>query len=135
MSREGRGKGNVDCSFPNRSDSLPARSFKTSVTGSDASQSDWEDFVAGGKHEAVLKSEGEIPTKFVGQIEQVICSGGRIFIATPSSTFSGFVPRLRGYMGVPDTAVYYNTHAYWGPIEENPKVRGTDFYREYPALW
>ena len=47
MSREGRGKGNDDCSFPNRSDSLPARSFKTSVTESDASQSDWEDFVAG----------------------------------------------------------------------------------------
>ena len=95
----------------------------------------WEDFTAGGKHEAVLKAEGVIPHKDVGLIEQVICSGGRIFIATPSSTFSGFIPRLRGYMGVPDTTVYYNTHAYWGPIEEHPKVKGTDFYREYPALW
>ena len=95
----------------------------------------WEDFAAGGKHEKVLKSEGRISTKFVGQIEQVICSGARLFIATPSSTFSGFIPRLRGYMEVPDKTVYYNTHAYWGPIEEHPKVKGTDFYREYPALW
>ena len=100
----------------------------------------WGDFVGDGEHAGVLKSEGEIPAKYVGLIEQVIMAGARLFIATPHSTFSGYVPRLRGYLGAPDLNTYYNTHFYWGPLggrsaNSNDRVVGTDFYREFSALW
>ena len=73
-----------------------------------------------------------------GMIEQVIMAGARLFIATPHSTFSGYVPRLRGYLGAPDLNIYYNTHFYWGPLETKAAqvpVDGQDFYREFSALW
>jgi hypothetical protein len=46
-----------------------------------------------------------IPDKYIGMIEQVICACGRVFVGTSHSTFSGFIPRLRGYIGAPDKAV------------------------------
>jgi hypothetical protein len=35
-----------------------------------------------------------------------------LLVQTPESTFSGFIPRLRGYIGAPDLGLYYHTQLY-----------------------
>jgi len=70
----------------------------------------WADFFAerGGQ---VLK-DLHVPRKLIGMIEQLICAGGRTFFGTGLSTFTGLVPRLRGYIGAPDTRLRYHTNKY-----------------------
>jgi hypothetical protein len=40
-------------------------------------------------------------------VEQMICAFARVFIGTKLSTFSGYITRLRGYCGAPNTNVYF----------------------------
>ena len=68
-------------------------------------------------------------------MEQLICAAGRAFVATEHSTFSGFIPRLRGYMGAPDTQIYFNTYRYFGPSDDHAEIEGQNYMREFPALW
>ena len=79
-----------------------------------------------------------IPDKLIGQVEQVICACGRVFVGTSHSTFSGFIPRIRGYIGAPDKAVYHatETHKRPTPVEEYHKKprSGGDFYDEWWEL-
>jgi len=114
----------------------------------------WSDFFKerGGR---VLENLA-VPQKLVGMIEQVICAGGRTFFGTGLSTFTGLIPRLRGYIGAPDTQLRYhtdkhlavNTHSF---VDEQNSSRPTftvhesrggrsrthfhDFYREWDRLW
>ena len=45
---------------------------------------------------------------FVGMVEQIIASQGRVFVGTWYSTFTGYINRLRGYYGLrPDTSFYF----------------------------
>jgi hypothetical protein len=49
----------------------------------------------------------EINPNYLGMIDQIICTRGQIFVGTWFSTFSAFITRLRGYLGHPDTSVWY----------------------------
>jgi hypothetical protein len=44
---------------------------------------------------------------YLGMIDQVICSKSQYFIGTWFSTFSGYITRMRGYLGYPDKSVFY----------------------------
>lgn len=83
--------------------------------------------------------EGEVPRKLEGVVEQLICAGGRRFFGTESSTFTAWIVRARGYIGVPDTEAYYHTIKYTGDRERDAKLRPrhspTNLYFEDPAMW
>ena len=98
----------------------------------------WADFFTE-KGNFALKNV-EIPPKWIGLIEQVICASARVFVGTKKSTFSAYIPRLRGYLRAPDTATYYHTSRYNRPKRPPSKfnhrpVIGNDYMADYPTLW
>eukprot|EP01042_Synura_sphagnicola_P024101 gene24101-30804_t len=40
-------------------------------------------------------------------IDQVVCVRGEQFIGTWFSTFSGYITRMRGYLGYKDSSTWY----------------------------
>lgn len=54
----------------------------------------------------------EVPSNWIGLIEQIVCSRGKKFVGTKMSTFSGYITRLRGYMSdISDKEIYFtDTH-------------------------
>jgi hypothetical protein len=44
---------------------------------------------------------------YLGMIDQVVCSRGNQFVGTWFSTFSGYITRMRGYLGYSDSTVWY----------------------------
>jgi len=54
-----------------------------------------------------LAGLGNLNPNFLGMIDQVICTRGNIFVGTWFSTFSGYITRMRGYMGKLDSTIYY----------------------------
>jgi hypothetical protein len=93
----------------------------------------WKDFfeAKGGN----VLTDVDIPSGIIGQIEQVICAGGRSFAGTDFSTFSGFIPRLRAYMDAPDKGVYVNTRKLFKPWDTKPALDGYDYFHENPMTW
>lgn len=63
----------------------------------------------------------DINPNYLGMIDQVICTRGSMFVGTWFSTFSGYITRMRGYLGYHDHTVYYGDKGH----------RWADFYR----LW
>ncbi len=68
-------------------------------------------------------------------MEQVVCAAARVFIATPLSTFSGYIHRLRGYTGAPDRNRYYHPDPDLRPRPYRP-WRTTPFWGvENSEMW
>ena len=53
-----------------------------------------------------------INPNFLGMIDQVVCTRGDIFVGTWFSTFTGYITRMRGYMGYQDKAVFFGDKAH-----------------------
>jgi hypothetical protein len=53
---------------------------------------------------AVLKG---INPNYLGMIDQVVCTRGEKFVGTWFSTFTGYITRMRGYLGYPSNTVYF----------------------------
>eukprot|EP01035_Chromulina_nebulosa_P018978 gene18978-24790_t len=49
----------------------------------------------------------DINPNYLGMIDQVVCTRGTQFIGTWFSTFSGYITRMRGYLGYHDYSVWY----------------------------
>jgi len=93
----------------------------------------WNDFVADLK-------DHNFDKKLIGMIEQVICAGGRRFFGTRLSTFTGYIYRLRGYIGAPDVSQYAHTVYYTGDPRIDVKAvleyGAPDHYmNEDPTMW
>lgn len=76
-----------------------------------------------------------INPNFLGMIDQVVCTGGRFFVGTWFSTFSGYITRMRGYLGRDDSSVWYGDkkHRDRFHVTETPKF---PFYmREWNLSW
>ena len=48
-----------------------------------------------------------INPNYLGMIDQVVCTRGEKFVGTWFSTFTGYITRMRGYMGYPSNTVYF----------------------------
>jgi hypothetical protein len=48
-----------------------------------------------------------INPNYLGMIDQVVCTRATIFVGTWFSTFSGYITRMRGYLGLEDKSVFY----------------------------
>ncbi|KAL7428026.1 hypothetical protein ACHAXH_002252 [Discostella pseudostelligera] len=77
----------------------------------------------------------DLDPNFMGMIDTIVASRGRLFVGTWFSTFTGYINRLRGYYGMPGSTSYYstperkfNTHTWVNPH----KVMTA---REWPTAW
>jgi hypothetical protein len=48
-----------------------------------------------------------INPNFLGMIDQVVCTRASLFVGTWFSTFTGYITRMRGYLGYDDRTVWY----------------------------
>lgn len=76
-----------------------------------------------------------IDPNLFGMIDTVIASRGRLFVGTWFSTFTGYINRMRGYIGLSGTTSYYstpdrkyNTHKWVDP-------GNIIIAREWPTAW
>lgn len=81
----------------------------------------------------------EIPSKFEGAVEMVVCGMGRIFFGTDTSTFTAYITRLRGYFDAPDKHTYHHNEQWSGDIQKDTKryqnMWGTTYMDEFPQMW
>jgi hypothetical protein len=72
---------------------------------------------------------------WVGMIEQVVASRGRVFVGTYWSTFTGFIVRMRGYRGLAKQS-YYALPQFRDVMVSGKDVRkGAGWWREWPEAW
>ena len=80
---------------------------------------------------------------YLGMIDQLVASRGRIFFGCFYSTFTGYINRIRGYhsqnakapgyeMGELPTTYYYATEEKKLIMHKYAPLRGGFFNREYP---
>ena len=100
----------------------------------------WDDFFTPKGNNALVGVK--IPRKLIGCIEQVICSGGRMFAGTLESTYTTYIFRLRGYIKPPNDEVYFHTLKYSGEKQSDRKVtwskkpeRGQVYQTEHRDMW
>ena len=85
-------------------------------------------------------------TNYLGMVDQLVASKGRIFFGCWFSTFTGYITRLRGYhsqnqraLGYEDgalpTTYYYATPDRKLEMHEFTPLRGGFFNREFPTAW
>ncbi|KAJ1422622.1 GDP-fucose protein O-fucosyltransferase-domain-containing protein [Ochromonadaceae sp. CCMP2298] len=76
-----------------------------------------------------------INPNFLGMIDQVVCTRGDIFVGTWFSTFSGYITRMRGYMGYQDSSVFYGDKKHRDRFQK-PELPMFPFYmREWNVSW
>merc|ERR1712045_568710 len=76
---------------------------------------------------------GALDPNYMGMIDTIVASRGRMFGGTWFSTFSGYITRMRGYHGMSMNTTYYG----WKPrkmfTHEWPDLKdGTTFSHEWP---
>ena len=49
----------------------------------------------------------DVNPNFLGMIDQVACTQGKVFVGTWFSTFTGYITRLRGYLGHPESSNFF----------------------------
>lgn len=77
----------------------------------------------------------DINIDLIGPIEQIICTGAKVFVGNKLSTFSSYIYRLRGYMkNITDKRfLTYNVECQPDKEEDNWWI--STWAREYPQVW
>jgi hypothetical protein len=60
-----------------------------------------------------LAGLADVDPNFVGMIDQVVASRGRVFVGTYFSSFSAYIGRMRGYHGLSGKRMFYSHPKYW----------------------
>ena len=76
-----------------------------------------------------------INPNFLGMIDQVVCVMGEQFIGTWFSTFSGYITRIRGYMGYPDNTTWYADYDHRDRFQQYEFPRFPFYMRENSISW
>ena len=72
---------------------------------------------------------------YLGMIDQLVCTRGNIFVGTWFSTFTGYITRMRGYMGKEDKTIYYGDKKHRDRFQK-PELPMYPFYmREWNISW
>ena len=75
--------------------------------------------------------EDNINRKIIALIEMIICSGGKRFFGTVSSTYSAYITRLRGYMDAPDKDVWFHNK----PNKHEYHFNANEYMIEHKEMW
>ena len=77
----------------------------------------------------------QLDPNYVGMIDQVVATRGRVFVGTYFSSFSAYIGRMRGYHGISNKLMFYGqkermleTHKWYYPHSSYSA-------REYPTGW
>ena len=86
-------------------------------------------------------STGGVPSlnnlnpNFHGMIEVIVCSRARAFAGTISSTFTGYILRIRGFHGLGSSSFYHSKKALMYLQDIKSRNIGTGWYREWTGGW
>jgi len=72
---------------------------------------------------------------YLGMIDQVICTRGRLFMGTWFSTFTGYITRMRGYLDYADNTTYYTDLKHRNRFQKYEYPRFPFYMREFPLAW
>jgi len=90
---------------------------------------------------------GEVNKNYYGMIDQIISAYGRVFFGTWFSTFTGYITRMRGYLGMDDRTNWYFHLPKKDAFQPRPGVgrdggHGEEYWpetpyykREWPLAW
>lgn len=82
-----------------------------------------------------LAGLANVNPNYLGMIDQVVCSRGQYFIGTWFSTFTGYITRMRGYLGKHDHTVWYGDKKHRDRFQHD-EIAGFPFYmREFNNSW
>lgn len=85
-----------------------------------------------------------LPSKYYGMIDQLVAAQGDLFFGSWSSTFTGFIIRMRGYLsqisrkpndGVLHNTFFYNQKGKFRAMHTYQTPRQAWFLRESPIAW
>ena len=68
-------------------------------------------------------------------IDQVVCTRGDVFVGTWFSTFTGYITRMRGYMGYSDSSVYYGDRSHRDRFQHFEEPKFPFYMREWNNSW
>ena len=72
---------------------------------------------------------------YLGMIDQVVCTRGRLFMGTWFSTFTGYITRMRGYLGHDDNSTRYTDMKHRDRFQTKELPRFPFYMREFPLAW
>jgi hypothetical protein len=78
---------------------------------------------------------GDLDGNYMGMIDTIVASRGRVFVGTWFSTFSGYIDRMRGYSGMSINTMYYGTLDRKDAIHTWAEPNGNYYAREWPTGW
>lgn len=82
-----------------------------------------------------LADLGNVNPNILGMIDQLVCTRGTTFVGTWFSTFTGFITRMRGYMGYLDSSVFFGDKAHRDRYQHFERPRFPFYMREYNLSW
>lgn len=77
----------------------------------------------------------DINPNYLGMIDQIVCTRGHIFVGTWFSTFSGYITRMRGYMGFHDYSNYYGDMKHRDRFQHDELPLFPFYMREWNVSW
>mmetsp|Transcript_15036 Transcript_15036/g.33517 ORF Transcript_15036/g.33517 Transcript_15036/m.33517 type:complete len:588 (-) Transcript_15036:533-2296(-) len=77
----------------------------------------------------------EIDPNYMGMVDTIVASRGRMFAGTYLSTFTGFITRMRGYYGFLATASWYGMKNEKTKLHKWAFPHSSYFAREFPIGW
>eukprot|EP00339_Tiarina_fusa_P022149 CAMPEP_0116997394 /NCGR_PEP_ID=MMETSP0472-20121206/846_1 /TAXON_ID=693140 ORGANISM="Tiarina fusus, Strain LIS" /NCGR_SAMPLE_ID=MMETSP0472 /ASSEMBLY_ACC=CAM_ASM_000603 /LENGTH=637 /DNA_ID=CAMNT_0004696263 /DNA_START=60 /DNA_END=1973 /DNA_ORIENTATION=+ len=78
---------------------------------------------------------GDLDPNYLGMIDTIVASHGRAFAGTWFSTFTGFINRMRGYLGHPMKNSWYSWLERKNEMQEWKYPSGNLYPREWPIGW
>ena len=82
-----------------------------------------------------LADLGSINPNLLGMVDQVVCVRGSVFVGTWFSTFTGFITRMRGYLGYRDASVYFGDLPHRDRYQTTEAPKFPFYMREYNVSW
>jgi len=77
----------------------------------------------------------DVNPNYLGMIDQVVCSKGRVFFGTWFSTFTGYITRMRGYHGYHDHSVWYGDKKHRDRFQHDELPMFPFYMREWNVSW